>query len=370
MADAADPFALARRALDRGEYGQVLALLEPLQESHPPSTSSGAQLQLLLATACMGQGNTERAITCCRQVKRCADPDLRSQARDILAVLEAPALQRPREWSLTLPDLGEAEPLAGRLRQAARSRQRSPAPPAPPPPPVGPTRAPLGFAALVLSLLLLALSLGGCVQVRTELHFGQPGRLQLVEQLSPPPGQPPSPWQRRFATALGRQGLRSVGGTGQQDRLVGPMQPAAPTLALLQSSLEEAGRLTGIRLPAAVTEWQERNWLLGVRQRLALELDLRPAAPVPGLEVSVDLRPMRARAVHRAEPEPIQPQPQRGSVLRWPLRLGAVNRLEIICWRWSALGLGAIAISIGLCLVLTLSTVRHRLGFGWPELPA
>jgi hypothetical protein len=373
MAQTPDPLAAARLALERGDYGRVLAQLEPLIASHPPATITGAQLQLLLATALMGQGNSVRAMACCRQVKRCADPTLRAQARDLLTVLEAPALERPRNWSLTLPDLGESEPLAGRLQQIARRRRTRQSAPPPPAPPVGPTRAPLGFAALVLSLLLLGLLLGGCVQIHAELNFGAPGRLQLVEELSPPPGHPASGWQRQFAGALRQLGLRTepTGPGSTLERLAGPMQPAGDTLKLLESSLLEAGRLAGIAIPPPSLDWRERNWLVGVHQKLSLELDLRSAEAVPGLAASVDLQPLRQRAVRLATPERVQPLAQGERIgLRWPLRLGALNQLQVRCWRWSPLGLGAVAVGILLGVVLLLAGLRQRLGFGWPQLPA
>jgi hypothetical protein len=371
MADSVDPFAPARQALERGDYGRVRALLEPLVATHPPATKAGAELQLLLATAWMGQGENVRAMACCRQVKRCSDPQLRGQAREMLAVLEAPALERPREWSITLPELGDAEPLAGRLMQASRRRRRQ-EPPPPPPPPVGPTRAPIGFAALVLSLLLVGLLLGGCVQMTAELRFGGPGRLQLVEELATPTGQPPLAWQRHYATALRQLGLRGPARAGaSSERLSSAMQPAAATLGLLQASLEEAGRLAGLELPAPTVQWRERNWLLGVRQRLAIELDLRAADPVPGLEANLQLQPLRRRAVRLAVPQAVAAlEGTDVPTLRWPLQLGALNRLELSCWRWSPLGLGAVAIALAFSLVLCLASLRQRLGFGWPQLPA
>ena len=376
MAQTPDPLAPARLALEQGDYGLVLAQLEPLSAAYPPATSIGAQLQLLMATALMGQGNSVRAMACCRQAKRCADPTLRAQARDLLTVLEAPALERPRHWSLTLPDLGETEPLAGRLQQIARRRRARQTPAPPPAPPVGPTRAPVGFAVLVLSLLLLGLLLGGCVQIHAELQFGAPGRLQLVEELSPPPGHPASGWQRQFAASLRQMGLRSegpgpTGGAANwaQERLAGPMQPAAATLELLEESLVEAGRLAGATIPPPTLRWRERNWLVGVRQELGVQLDLRSVEPVPGLAASMDLRPLRQRAVRLATPEPVHPLGD-GSGLRWPLRLGSLNQLQLRCWRWSPLGLGAVAVGLLLALALTLASLRQRLGFGWPQLPA
>ena len=93
----------ARLAIERGNYAQAVALLEPLCECHSPLQPPGDLLRLLLATALMGQGEGERAAACCRSLQRCADPQKRAQARDLLQVLEAPSLRRPREWSLTLP---------------------------------------------------------------------------------------------------------------------------------------------------------------------------------------------------------------------------------------------------------------------------
>ena len=93
----------AKVAIERGNYGRAVALLEPLCELHSPLHPPGDMLRLLLATALMGQGQVERAAACCRSLQGCADPQRRSQARDLLQVLEAPALKRPRDWSLTLP---------------------------------------------------------------------------------------------------------------------------------------------------------------------------------------------------------------------------------------------------------------------------
>jgi hypothetical protein len=167
-------------------------------------------------------------------------------------------------------------------------------------------------------------------------------------------------------------GLRPQGkAIAGRERLASPMQPASDTLALLQASLAEAGRLAGLQLPSPVLTWQERNWLLGVRQHLVVELDLRGADPVPGAEASLQLQPLHPRAVTMATPAAVEPLQQAGrTVLRWPLQPGALNRLELRCWRWSPLGLGSAAIGGALVMVLCLANLRQRLGFGWPQLPA
>lgn len=374
MAEPAAPapdaaLALARRLIERGEYGQVLRLLEPLADGHPAATVIGAELRLLQATALMGQGRSEEAAACCRALRACIDPELRARAREIQEVLEAPALERPRDWSLELPQLGGGTTLESLGAARGLRRSRRPGPEPPPPPPVGPTRAPYGFAALagvLLLLVLLASVLGGCMEVRTDLRFAGPGRLQLSHHLRSASGTP-GPWQRRFAETLAREGF-TVRASGPDTVLRTRVLPLEGALAALEASLQEAARLGGVSLPPPRFALRERNWLVGVRQRLQLELDLRELPPLPGLSLTIGLEPLHPRAVQRAEPLPVaRAGPER---LLWPLQPGATNALQIHCWRWSPLGLGAVVIALVLPLVLLLQRLRRQLGFGLPELPA
>jgi len=359
--------ATAQALLERGDYGQVLRLLEPLAALHRPATAVGAELRLLQATALIGQGRPEEAAACCRALRGCADPDLRARARELQQVLEAPALERPRDWSLQLPDLGAGATLEG-FGAAARNR-RARRPPPPPPPPVGPTRAPYGFAALaglLLLMVLLASLLGGCVEVRTELHIAGPGRLQVSHAVHSQSGTP-GPWQRRLAVLLEQQGFRSRS-LGADTRLVTEVLPAGEALRRLATSFETAARLADLPLPPPHLSIEEHNWLLGVRQRLQLSLDLSDLPSLPGLALAIDLDPFAAGSVRQAAPLAVEHSGH--GRLHWPLQPGRRNSLELHSWRWSPLGLGALAIALLLPLVLFLQRLRRQLGFGLPELPA
>lgn len=357
--------AAARDALERGEYGRVLSLLEPIAAAQGPRTPLGAGVRLLIATALMGQGESERAADCCRAVQNCLDPGLRARARELLTVLEAPALNRPRSWSLTLPDLASETPLE-RLGRGAGGRRRQ-TPPAPPPP-VGPTRAPVGFAALaglLLLLLLLAGLLGGCVEVRSDLRFEGPGRLQLSHQLRSTTG-PISPWQRRLEGELASRGFRLEMRDGES-RLRTPVLPAPQALDAWVGSVSVAGALAGLALPSPRAELRERNWLVGVEQRLRLEVDLADLEPMAGLRLELGLAPLRPQAVRIATPRPAVAE---GDGLLWRLAPGGANRLEVRCWRWNPLGIGGLAIALALGLALLLQRMRLALGYGLPQLPA
>jgi len=365
----------ARAALERGEYGRCLALLQPLAAAHAAATPFGGSVRLLMATAQMGQGDSAAAAASCRSLRACRDSTLRAMAKDLQEVLEAPALQRPREWSMTLPSLGEMQPLEGELKAMARSRRRGRQPEGPPPPPTGPTRAPLGFALVAIALLLITALLGGCVQLESDLRLPAPGRLQISQTSVSATGRP-LPWQRQLAEALAGTPLRLHSEQGRQT-LTSPVLPAGEALALWRRSLETGARLAGQPLPQPRLSLQERNWLLGVRQQLQIELDLRQLEALPGLSLRLELEPLRLRSVRLAEPLPAVALPAPEGAhrsapprLRWTLRPGAVNRLEIRCWRWNRLGLGALAVALLLLLVSVLQRLRLAAGFGPPQLPA
>lgn len=354
----------ARQALECGDYGRCLRLLETLAADHPAATALGGRLRLLQATAQMGQGNTQAAAATCRSLRQCRDATLRAMAKDLEEVLAAPALERPREWSISLPSLGEMQSLGSDV-QALASRRRRQRPSAPPPPPTGPTSAPWGFALVAIALLLLTVLLGGCVQVDTTLHLAGPGRVQVL-QTSQSSTDHALPWQRHLAASQRDSGLQAQLRHG---RLAWRSQvlPAEQALALLQNSLEQSAESAGLTLPSPHLKLKERNWLLGVRQQLDVQVDLTALEPLPGLGLRLIVEPLALRAVQAADPSPAQAA---GAGVRWSLQPGAINSFSARCWRWSRLGLGSLVILLLLAVVLLLQRLRVWAGYGLPELPA
>ena len=71
--------AAAEAALERGDYGQCIALLEPLAEANPITNSQGAEIRMLLVTAWMGKGDESKALSICRLLTRCKDLEVRNK---------------------------------------------------------------------------------------------------------------------------------------------------------------------------------------------------------------------------------------------------------------------------------------------------
>ena len=93
----------------------------------------------------------------------------------------------------------------------------------------------------------------------------------------------------------------------------------------------------------------ERNWLVGVQQRLILQLDLDRLPDLPGGDLALGLNQGQVNQTLRSNED--------------------IN-LEASSWRWSPLGLGSLVVAVLLLLSLLLQGVRRRLGFGFPELPS
>ena len=356
----------AQQALDRGDYGRCLRLLDPLASTHPISEPEGAMIRMLMVTAWMGQGEERRAISTCRLLTRCKDPDLRNRAKQLLNVLEAPSLERPARWSMQLPSLEMTPRMGQRPRISRRRRQPTP----PPPPPTGPTQGPsAGFAAVVLVVLVgLTLLLGGCMQIRADLDLVGPDRLEMSWHINSLSGRT-LPWQSNFQAAVRDQEpnwTQTFLRDGVLNLTSRPLN-AETAARLMADTVERAGRSAGLSLPPPDLSMHERNWLIGVQQNLTLNLDLTEIVSLPNDSLSVTIGPSTDLRHVSSVPIPARLEEQR---ILWPLAQGEVNHLELHRWQWSRLGLGGLAI-LGLLLVSTLlQAIRQSLGFGYPQLPS
>ncbi|NKB73369.1 MAG: DUF3153 domain-containing protein [Synechococcus sp. s2_metabat2_7] len=358
--------AAAEAALERGDYGQCIALLEPLAEANPISDSRGAEIRMLMVTAWMGKGDENKALSTCRLLTRCKDPDLRIRARQLLDVLEAPSLARPANWSMQLPTL-EMDPRVGKRSKLFNRRKL---PPPPPSPPTGPTRAPAGFALLVIAVLVgLTLLLSGCVRITADLSLPGPDRVEMAWTIDSRSGLN-LPWQDAFSRELRVMNLpwkiRNAGHGHLEVKA--PTQTSEDAAALLSQTVEAAGRTAGLSLPAPSLQLTERNWLVGLKQELLLELDLSALESLNELQIAVRLGEQASLRSLQSSPA-VASKNAKGELI-WPLRIGVQNRLQWSQWRWSRLGLGSLAILALLVLTASLQRLRLLMGFGYPELPS
>ncbi len=155
-------FQQGKEAFDRGLYRQAIAEFEAAMKATTVGSRKGGEAQVWLAMAYQAAGDTDTAKKLCRKLTHHPHPDCRKESQQVLAILQAPKLERPAEWMTPIPDLSNQV-----NQDRPRPQMRRPRKPKPPPSPIQfedtsrmNTRD-NGFVFVAIAFLLLLL--GGAV---------------------------------------------------------------------------------------------------------------------------------------------------------------------------------------------------------------
>jgi hypothetical protein len=102
-------FIQAQRAFEAGQYRVAIDRLTQAQPQAKMGTPLHGEIVLWQVMAHQAAGDLDQAMELCKKAARHADIDTRKAAKNILYVLEAPALQMRPEWMTEIPDLSELE---------------------------------------------------------------------------------------------------------------------------------------------------------------------------------------------------------------------------------------------------------------------
>ncbi len=357
---------IIEKSLEKGDYTQSLNQLKSLAKVNPITENDGAIIRLLMVTALVGKGEEKEAILTCRLLLNCKNSDIRQRARQLLSVLESPKLERPYNWSLKIPSLKvNVHKLKGnKLGEGSSKKLKTVNLPK-----TGPTRnLNLGFTGFVLIVLIgLTILLSGCVQITTLIKIPGPDRISLSMELESA-GNKLLPWQANFENSLKSKssGLHIEKTAPGKQEITSEILHAEDAELLLRQIIDQAGKQSGIKLNPPELSLKERNFLIGIHQKLNLKLDLRKLPKIPGLNLKVilNLAPMSQKIDTSPATAKIEKK-----FIEWNLESGEINFLQAQSWRWSKLSLGAILIIAILIINLLLQNIRVQLGFGFPELP-
>lgn len=92
-------------AFERGQYRQSVKHLETAIALVARQSRLGGEVQMWLVTAYQAANQQQEAIALCQKLKRHPHPEIRKQGKNLLYILQAPQLKRPREWMTEIPDL-------------------------------------------------------------------------------------------------------------------------------------------------------------------------------------------------------------------------------------------------------------------------
>ena len=352
----------AEAAIEIGDYGTCIKIVNPSLISYKAETALGGKLRLLLVTAYMGKGDEQKAIDTCKILANNKKESIRLQVKQLLSILDAPKLPRPSNWSVEIPKI-EMEPSQKLSFRKTKKKQKTNNYP-----PTGPTKN-LGFGFSIISLLiilLLTFLLSGCADISTNVRVTGPDRLKLSLDIESNSGKL-IPWQVEFANNLTKENsLLKIQKNELNQHYESPDILFNEANILLKQIAKVAANTSGsnINQPKLITK--NKNLLIGTKQNLIFYFDLRGFPKIPGLNINLILQDMGKR--NNFKTRPLEPIFKKGSTsLR--LEIGKINQLEVSNWKWNQLSIGIILITFLISLSVSLQRFRLKMGLGFPELP-
>ena len=94
-----------KSAFEQGRYRISIDNLEQASQLTSPYSRSGGEVKMWLVNAYQAVGDTEKAIALCQDLLRHPHRETKKKAQQLLYIIQAPKLKRPREWMTEIPDL-------------------------------------------------------------------------------------------------------------------------------------------------------------------------------------------------------------------------------------------------------------------------
>ena len=98
-----------KQALEGGQYRLSIEYLEAATELIALNSRRGGEAQIWLVTAYQAANQLDRAIALAQELATHPDTQTREQAQRILYIINAPKLERPKEWMSEIPDLSTSD---------------------------------------------------------------------------------------------------------------------------------------------------------------------------------------------------------------------------------------------------------------------
>jgi tetratricopeptide (TPR) repeat protein len=114
-----------KAAFENGLYQQAVDNLEKARALLSSSTRFAGEVDMWLVTAYEASGRSTEAIALCEKLTQHPHYETRQQARQLVYILKAPKLKRPKEWMTEIPDLAGLAENEPKILVPARSKTSS-----------------------------------------------------------------------------------------------------------------------------------------------------------------------------------------------------------------------------------------------------
>jgi hypothetical protein len=115
-----------RLAFERGQYRLSIEQFEQACQLMPFHTRLGGEARMWLVNAYQAANQSVEAISLCQELCRHPRIETKKQAQNLLYIIKAPRLQRPKEWMIQIPDLASTPPTKIQPQPASKPRKIKP----------------------------------------------------------------------------------------------------------------------------------------------------------------------------------------------------------------------------------------------------
>ncbi|BAZ43426.1 hypothetical protein NIES4102_04260 [Chondrocystis sp. NIES-4102] len=121
-----DKYQAGKLALERGQYRLSIENLKAAQELVALNSRQGGEAGIWLVSAYQAADKIPEAIALCQDLVTHPNSTTREQAQRILYIINAPKLQRPKEWMSEIPDLTNTDSNTSQYVTVPKSKSDNP----------------------------------------------------------------------------------------------------------------------------------------------------------------------------------------------------------------------------------------------------
>jgi tetratricopeptide (TPR) repeat protein len=97
-------YQVGKAAFENGQYREAVENLQKASALLANNTRLAGEVNIWLVNAYEAAGRSEDAIALCQKLCRHPHYETKSQAKQLVYILKAPKLKRPKEWMTEIPD--------------------------------------------------------------------------------------------------------------------------------------------------------------------------------------------------------------------------------------------------------------------------
>ncbi len=113
-------------AFERGQYRLSIEELEQACQLMPFHTRLGGDARMWLVNAYQAANQSVEAVSLCQELCRHPRTETKKQAQNLLYIIKAPRLQRPKEWMIQIPNLDASKPTNTQPKPIPKPRKIEP----------------------------------------------------------------------------------------------------------------------------------------------------------------------------------------------------------------------------------------------------